>query len=129
MPLYGHELDDATSAVEAGLGRFVKLDKPEMVGHERLAREKAEGPTRKMVCFEMTGRGIPRQGYAIHAGGAVVGAVTSGLQSPTLGRAIGMGYVPAERAAVGGELGVDIRDTLVPASIVRRPFYRRPAAG
>ncbi|RIL10972.1 glycine cleavage system aminomethyltransferase GcvT [bacterium] len=129
MPLYGHELDDDTSAIEAGLGRFVKLDKPEMVGRERLAREKAEGPARKMVCFEMTGRGIPRQGYAIHAGGAAAGSVTSGLQSPTLGRAIGMGYVPADRAGIGGELAVDIRGTLVPATIVRRPFYRRPDAG
>jgi len=128
MPLYGHELDDATSALEAGLGRFVKLDKPEMVGGARLQREKAEGPPRKMVCFEMTERGIPRQGYPILVNGRPAGAVTSGTQSPTLGKAIGMGYVPAEHAAVDTALAIDVRGQAVGARVVRRPFYRRGEA-
>lgn len=130
FPLYGHELDEATSAYEAGLGRFVKLeDKPEMVGHARLAREKAEGPARKLACLEMQARGIPRQGYPVLVEGLPVGAISSGLQSPSLGKAIGMALVPAAQAAPGTALAVDIRGQAVPAVTVRRPFYRRPVAG
>jgi len=125
MPLYGHELDDETSALEAGLGFFVKLDKPAMNGMERLQRERSDGPSRKMVCLELLDRGIPRQGYAILAEGRPVGAVTSGLLSPTLDKAIGMGFVPAAHAALGTELAVDIRGRAVPARVVKRPFYRR----
>jgi len=125
MPLYGHELDDATSALEAGLGWFVKLDKPEMIGAERFAREKQDGLARKMICFEMRGRGIPRQGYPILADGDAVGSVTSGLMSPTLGSAIGMGYVPPELAKAGTELEVEVRGRPVSAAVVKRPFYKR----
>jgi aminomethyltransferase len=125
MPLYGHELDDETSPLEAGLGWFVKLDKPEMIGAERFRREKDEGVSRKMVCFELTGRGIPRQGYVVSSAGEAVGEVTSGLMSPTLDRAIGMGYVPPELAKAGTELEVDVRGRSVGARVVRRPFYKR----
>jgi len=125
LPLYGHELDDDTSAIEAGLGKFVKLDKPEMVGQARLRRDKADGPAKRLVCIETTGRGIPRQGYPILVGDRAVGVVTSGTQSPTLGKAIGMGYLPAAHAAVDTALGVDVRGQVVPARVVKRPFYRR----
>ncbi len=125
MPLYGHELDAEISAVEAGLGYFVELDKPEQVGGERLQREKQEGRARKLVCFRMTGRGIPRQGYPILVDGQEVGQVTSGLQSPTLGQAIGMGFIPSQAAGLGDAIEVRIRDRAVPAEIQRRPFYKR----
>lgn len=125
MPLYGHELDDETSALEAGLGWFVKLDKPEMVGMERFRREKEEGLARKLICFEVTGRGIARQGYAIYADGAQVGEVTSGLMSPTLSKSIGMGYVPPELAKVDTAIEVEVRGRMVPALVVKRPFYKR----
>lgn len=128
MPLYGHELGDDISALEAGLGFFVKLDKPAMVGMERLRREKSEGVARKLVCLELLDRGIPRQGYNILAGEQVLGTVTSGLLSPTLDKAIGMGYLPAAEATVGRELAVDIRGRAVPARLVKRPFYRRSEA-
>jgi aminomethyltransferase len=127
LPLYGHELDAETSALEAGLGKFVRLDKPEMVGGDRLRREKAEGIARKLICLEMTGRGIPRQGYTVLADGQPIGAITSGTQSPTLGKAIGMAYVSPAFAAVGTELAVEIRDQAIAAQVVRRPFYRRSA--
>ncbi len=125
MPLYGHELGDDISALEAGLGFFVKLDKPAMNGLERLRRERLEGPARKMVCLELLDRGIPRQGYPILAGGQPVGEVTSGLLSPTLDKAVGLGFVPVAHAALGTELAVDIRGRAVPARVVKRPFYKR----
>jgi aminomethyltransferase len=125
MPLYGHELDDDTSALEAGLGFAVKLDKAEMIGAERLRREKAEGLTRRLIGLEMIERGIPRQGYRILAGGSAVGVITSGTQSPTLGTSIGMGYVAKDLAVVGAEVSVEMRGREVPARIVRRPFYKR----
>ena len=125
MPLYGQELDDETSALEAGLGYFVKLDKPEMVGMERLAREKAEGRARKLVCFQMVGRGIPRPGYPILIDGEPVGKVTSGVQSPTLDKAIGMGLIPSDAAKIGDSISIEMRGRAVAAEIVKRPFYKR----
>ncbi len=125
MPLYGHELDDETSALEAGLGYFVKLDKPEMMGLERLAREKAEGVRKKLVGLVCQERAIPRQGYPILANGQMVGVVTSGTLSPTLNQPIAMGYVPPTYAALGTPLAVEIRGRAVPATVVKRPFYKR----
>lgn len=129
MALYGHELDDDTSAIEAGLKRFVSLDKPDLkggiIGGERMRRELDEGVMRKLVGIVITGRGIARQGTAILADGAPVGVVTSGTHSPTLDKTIAMGYVPPAHGAVGTELEVEIRGRAVPATVVRRPFYRR----
>jgi len=125
MALYGNELDEDTSALEAGLGFFVKLDKPEMMGMERLRREKAEGVHRKLIGLQCTERGIPRHGYPILADGQAIGAVTSGTMSPTLGAPIAMGYVPPEYAKVDTDLAVAIRGRPVAARVVRRPFYRR----
>jgi len=132
MPLYGHELDDATSALEAGLSRFVKLDKDGLdgpaVGIERLRREAAEGVPRKLVGLVLEDRGIARDGMAIVADGAPIGQVTSGALTPTLDRAIALGYVPPAHGAVDTALAVDIRGRAVPARVVRRPFYKRPRA-
>jgi len=132
MPLYGHELDDETSALEAGLARFVKLDKPGLdgpaVGAERLRREASEGTARKLVGLVLEDRGIARDGMAILADGAPIGRVTSGALTPTLDKAIALGYVPPAHGAVDTVLAVDIRGRPVPARVVRRPFYKRPRA-
>ena len=129
MPLYGHELDEQTSAIEAGLKRFVELEKPGLdkavIGAARFEREIADGVTRKLVGLQMDGRGIPRQGFPILADGTPVGVVTSGTHSPTLDQAIAMGYVPPEWGRLDTELAIDVRGRPVPARVVRRPFYRR----
>ena len=125
MALYGHELDDETSVLEAGLSYFCKLDKAEMVGLDALRAQKEKGRERKLVCFEMTGRGIPRQGYPIKCGGETVGEVTSGLQSPTLEKALGMGYIKTSAAKIGDAIDIEMRGRDVPAVLVRRPFYKR----
>ena len=94
--LYGNDLDEATNPLEAGLGWTVKLDKGDFVGKEALERVKAEGPERKLVGLVMETRGIPRPGYEILADGEAIGTVTSGTQSPVLGKGIALGYVPNE---------------------------------
>lgn len=125
-PLYGHELDDDTSAIEAGLSFCVKFDKPGMVGMERLRRDKEEGPAKRLIGFELTERGVPRQGYPLVADGREVGFTTSGTIGPTVGKAVGLGYVPPEYAKVGTEVAVRIRGRDVAARVVGRPFYKRP---
>ena len=126
MPLYGHELDANTNPLECGLNRFVVLDKPEFIGRDVLATVKTNGPSKRLVGLEMLGRGIPRQGYTILKDGQTIGAVTSGTQSPTLGKAIGMAYVEPDYNKVGTEVDVLIRGAAVAARIVKRPFYKRP---
>lgn len=125
MPLYSHELDEETTPLEAGLGRFVDLDKGEFIGQAALVRAKQQGLTRKLVGFRMVGRGIARAGYEIAHDGRVVGRVTSGSHSPTLGMPIGMGYVPPELGTPGTAIEVIVRGRPVPAEVVRRPFYSR----
>lgn len=125
MPLYGNDIDDTTTPYEAGLGWIVKLDKGGFLGRDVLARQQAEGIRRKLVGFAMTGRGIARHGYPIRHEGKAVGTVTSGSHAPTLGKALGMGYVPVELAAVGTEIEVEIRGQMVAAEVVEMPFYRR----
>lgn len=122
--LYGNDIDDNTSPLEAGLGWITKFAKP-FVNHEALAAQKAAGVTRKLVGFELLERGIPRQGYPIaDADGQAVGVVTSGTQSPSLDKAIGMGYVPTDMAVEGAELLVIIRSKQIPARVVQLPFYQ-----
>lgn len=128
MALYGHEIDDSTNPFEARLGWTIKLDKGDFFGREALERVKAEGLTRKLVGFEVVGRGIAREGCAVLDGGESVGSVTSGTFSPTLEKAIGMAYVPKELAKVGRELGIDVRGRSVEAAQVKLPFYRRATA-
>ncbi|SNS76161.1 glycine cleavage system aminomethyltransferase GcvT [Actinacidiphila glaucinigra] len=130
MPLYGHELTTALTPFDAGLGRVVKFDKPgDFVGREALtaAAAKAEAtPPRKLVGLVAEGRRVPRAGYPVVAGGEVVGEVTSGAPSPTLGKPIAMAYVDAAHAAPGSlGVGVDIRGTHEPYEVVALPFYKR----
>ncbi|MER5552208.1 glycine cleavage system aminomethyltransferase GcvT [Streptomyces sp. NPDC002793] len=130
MPLYGHELTTALTPFDAGLGRVVKFEKEgDFVGREALsaAAVRAEtSPPRKLVGLVAEGRRVPRAGYPVVVGGEVVGEVTSGAPSPTLGKPIAMAYVDAAHAAPGTEgVGVDIRGTHEPYEVVALPFYKR----
>ncbi|CAL9417849.1 Aminomethyltransferase [Streptomyces sp. enrichment culture] len=130
MPLYGHELTTSLTPFDAGLGRVVKFDKEsDFVGREALLRaaERAgQNPPRVLVGLVARGRRVPRAGYAVVAGGEVIGEVTSGAPSPTLGKPIAMAYVDAEHAAPGAPgVGVDIRGTHEPYEVVALPFYKR----
>jgi aminomethyltransferase len=125
LPLYGHEINDQITPLEAGLGFFVKLKKGvDFIGREALAAQKEQGLTRKLVGFEMIDRGIPRQGYEIAKDGQVVGFVTTGSFSPTLEKNIGLGYVPVALAEIGTEFDVIIRGKAVKARVVETPFYQ-----
>jgi aminomethyltransferase len=127
MRLYGNDMDDTTTVVECDLGWIVGWNKPEFLGHEVLKKQKAEGTARTLVGFEMTEpRAIARQGYAVHHGGAAVGRVTSGTQTPFLKKAIGMAYVPTALAAPGTEIAIEIRGRACAAKVVPLPFYKRP---
>jgi len=126
LSLYGNDLNDETTPLEADLGWVVKLDGADFIGKEALLKQRAEGVKRKLVGFEMTARGIARHGYAIHdAGGAKVGEVTSGGPAPTLEKNIGMGYVPVGLSEPGTQLQIDCRGKMVTAEIVKGPFYKR----
>jgi len=120
--LYGNDIDDTTSPLEAGLGWVTKFNK-EFTAKAILEKQKAAGVTRKLVGFEMIDRGIPRHDYLIKdASGNTIGKVTSGTQAPSLGKAVGLGYVAAAFAPVDSEIYIDIRNTLVKAKVVKAPF-------
>ena len=126
MPLYGNELDLTRNPFEAGLGRVVKLDKPDdFIGRAALEKVARDGVGRKLVGMVIRGRGIARHGYPIHAGDRLTGEITSGTQSPTRGEAIAMGYVATADAEPGTMIDVEIRGQRVPAEVVALPFYRR----
>jgi aminomethyltransferase len=127
MCLYGNDMDETTTLVEAGLGWIVSLSdaKGDFPGRSVLAAQKQAGTERKLVGFEMTGRGIARHGYPAIAADGTVGAVTSGSYAPYLQKNIGLVYLPAARAAVGTEFDVEIRGRRVPARVVPTPFYKR----
>jgi aminomethyltransferase len=125
--LYGNDIDETTHPFEAGLAWTVKLDKGEFVGRAALQRIKGEGLGRKLVGFEMTGRGIARHGYPLlDPQGKSVGICTSGSPSPTLGTNIGLGYLPVAMAEPGSEFLVDSRGRTIGARVVTTPFYKRP---
>jgi aminomethyltransferase len=128
MCLYGNDMDETTTLVEAGLGWIVSLDeaKGDFIGRSVLEAQKKNGAPRKLVGFEVTGRGIARHGYGVHLGGNAVGPVTSGTYAPFLQKNIGLCYLPTAQAAVGTEFDVDIRGRRVPARVVPTPFYKRP---
>jgi glycine cleavage system T protein (aminomethyltransferase) len=127
MPLYGNELDRTTTPYDAGLGRVVKLGKTgDFVGRPALERVARDGPSRRLVGLVVEGRGIARHGYPVHAGDRPSGTVTSGTQSPTLGKPIAMAYVAPGDGEPGTVVDVEIRATRVPARVVELPFYRRP---
>lgn len=125
MPLYGHELTDDISPVEAGIGFFIDWDKQGDTGRALLNQIKATGPLRKRIGFELTGRGIAREGAEIFMEGRKCGWVTSGTLSPTLGKTIGMGYIESQFAVPGTEISVMIRGNSVGAKVVKLPFYKR----
>jgi aminomethyltransferase len=126
MPLYGNELDRDTNPFEVNLGRVVKMEKGEFIGRAALQAVQQAGPKRKLVGLQMIDDAIPRAGYEVRAGGAPVGHVTSGTQSPTLGTRIAMALVPPDRAGLGNEFEVVVRDRPQRAEQVKLPFYRRP---
>jgi aminomethyltransferase len=126
MALYGHELDRTTTPWEAGLAWVVKLDKGDFIGRDALVAQKEAGVERKLVGFELEGRGIARQDHKVLAGGEEVGVVTSGTWSPTFEKALGMAYVGVDHAAVGGALEIEVRGRRIAARVVEMPFYKRP---
>ena len=125
MALYGHEINEDTTLLEANLGWITKLNKGDFNGREALARQKEEGVKRRLVGFEVTDRGIARDGQDVYSGGEKVGEVTSGSPAPYLKKNIGMAYVPAELANVGQQLHIDVRGRMVGAHVVPVPFYKR----
>ena len=122
--LYGNDIDETTSPLEAALGWTVKVDKGDFVGRDAIVRMKEAGIPRKLVAFTMSERAIPRHGYVIHANGVKVGTVTSGSFSPMLSSGIGMGYVKTEHSAPDTEITIDIRGRAAPAVIVKPPIYK-----
>lgn len=123
--LYGNDISEDTTPLEAGLERFVKFQKSSFIGKEALLAQAHEGIKKRFTGFEMVGRGIPRSHYPIHAEGRKIGEVTSGGHSPSLGKGIGMGYVETPFAAFGQKIEVEIRGKMVEAVAVQRPFYRK----
>jgi aminomethyltransferase len=123
--LYGSDMDDATTPLEAGLSWVVKLDKGEFVGRAALVKQKEAGVPKKLVGFTLVDPGIPRHGYAVLQDGKPAGTVTSGTKSPSLGTAIGLAYVPPALAAEGSTFTVDIRGRAAAAQVVKTPFYAK----
>lgn len=125
MPLYGHEINATVTPAEAGLGRIVKLDKGEFVGRRALIQLQERGLRRKLVGFVMVDQGIAREGYDVYVGDRVVGWVTSGGPSPTLGKNIGLCFLPPEFANPGQKIKIRVRGRLLSAEVVSTPFYKR----
>ena len=122
--LYGNDIDDQSSPIEAGLGWITKFTKP-FTNSEALKTEKEEGPKRRLVGFELQERGIPRKDYTVEdASGNVIGTVTSGTMAPSLGKGIGMGYVLSEFSNIDTEIFIQIRKKSMPAKVVKLPFYK-----
>ena len=125
LPLYGQEIDHDISPLEAGLGYFVKLDNDDFIGREALIKQKEEGLTRKVVGFEMIGKGIPRHEYKVFKGEKEIGFVTTGYKSPTTGRTIGLAMVDIEYSKMGSEFDIHIRKKVSPAKVVSKRFYQK----
>ncbi len=123
--LYGNDIDQTTTPLEAGLGWVTKLDKPEFIAREVLVKQKAEGLARRLVGFGLEGKAFPRQHYKVYAGGGEAGEVTSGLWSPMLEKAVGMAYVRTAHSKIGTPLEVDVRGKRVPGQVVAKPFYKQ----
>jgi aminomethyltransferase len=125
MALYGNDLDDTTTPLEAGLGWLVKMKKGDFVGRDALAKQKDQGVARKLVGFTTAERSFPRHGYLVFAGGKPSGQVRSGTMSPTLGIPIGTAYVAPELSAEGSDLEIEIRGRRIPATVQKMPFYKQ----
>jgi aminomethyltransferase len=128
MRLWGNDIDESTTALEAGLGWIVGWNKSDFIGRERLNEQRSEGVARKLVGFEMIDRGIARHGHRVVDGERPVGVVTSGTQTPFLKKAIGLAYVPSAMAQTGSTITIDIRGRTAAARVVPLPFYKRSAA-
>jgi aminomethyltransferase len=125
-PLYGNDIDDETTPLEAGLGWIVKMEKgAPFTGQEALKKQQVTGVKRKLVGFKLLEKAIPRHGMPVHFGGRAFDIVRSGCMSPSTGEPIGMTYLPAESAKVGTRFDVDIRGKMVPAEVVKRPFWTK----
>jgi len=123
--LYGNDIDDFSTPLEAGLGWITKFSK-EFMASDYLQKQKAAGADKKLVGFEMIDKGIPRHDYRIKdEEGNLIGRVTSGTQSPTLGRAIGMGYVMTPSSSIDTEIFIEVRDKLLKAKVVKLPFVQQ----
>ena len=130
LPLYGHEISDTINVWEAGLDRFIKMEKPEFIGKAALEKLKADGLKRTLVGLEMVERGIARDGYKVlDETGAEIGYVTSGSPAPFLKKNIALAYVPPQHAEIGSTVKVEIRGQGVKAQVVPTPFYKRPKKG
>ncbi len=125
MALYGNDIDDTTTVLEADLGWICKLDKGDFIGRDVLLKQRAEGVSRRLIGFEMVGRGIARDHYPIDLDGQPCGHVTSGSPAPFLQKNIGLAYLPKDRCAVGTEFNVIVREKPVAARVVPTPFYKR----
>jgi aminomethyltransferase len=125
MPLYGHEYNEGITPLETGFSFAVKFDKEDFIGKNSLLMHKEEGLSKKLVGIKLKEMGIPRQGCKMFKNGVLIGYITSGTMSPTLKTPIGMGYVKIENSEIGSTLDIEIRGKLVPAEIVKLPFYKR----
>lgn len=125
LPLYGNELDEKTNPLEAGLDRWVKLDKPFFRGKDALVRSKNQGLRKTLVGLEMTARGIPRHGYSVLHESSVIGKVTTGSYAPYLDKNLGLAYVETGYSKPGTELSIDVRGRAIQCKVVEIPFYRR----
>jgi aminomethyltransferase len=126
MALYGNDIDDTTTVLEADLGWILKLEKGDFLGRDALLRQKSEGLTRTLVGFETEGRAIARHGHKAVSGGSEVGQVTSGTFAPSLKKNIGLAYLPIALTPPGSRFEIDIRGRMEPAVVVSTPFYKRP---
>lgn len=124
--LYGNDIDETTNPIEAGLGWITKVDKGEFIGRDAILRVKEQGPSRKLVGFELQQRAVPRHGYKILKDGEEVGEVTSGTFSPSLEKGIGLGYIKVPFNEIGTPISISIRGKEVDAQVVKTPFYERP---
>src|SRR5690606_33227439 len=122
FPLYGNDIDETTTPLEAGLDFTVKFSKQDFVGKEALDKQRNEGVPRRLIGFKLEGRGIPRQGYALLADGRQVGRVASGSMSPTWGEPIGMGEVDTPYAQPGTARGMEVRGRRIPGRVVEGRF-------
>ena len=127
--LYGNDMDETTTVLEADLGWICRLDKGDFIGRDELLKQRAAGLRRVLAGFEMIGRGIARDHYPVEIDGNIVGAITSGSPAPFLKKNIGLAYLPVEHSAVGTEFDVIIREKPVKARVVPTPFYRRAKSG
>lgn len=129
MCLYGNDIDETTNPLEAGLGWITKLNKGDFIGRQMLLEVKEQGVQRKLVGMEVEGNGFPRHGYPIlslNGTSEVIGTVTSGTVSPVLDKGIAIGYVPVQLSSIGSEMRMDLRGRILPAKVVKTPFYQRP---